>query len=229
MYTELGGVVGTPDYMSPEQADCNERNIDTRTDVYSLGVIRYELLMGVLPFSSQDLAADGMQPMFKKLRADELTLPSSKLKSLGQSSKESAAKRKEERQTLRRRMRGDLDWITVKALEKDRNRRYGSPFELAADIHRYLENEPVLAGPPSTTYRAGKIIQRHHFGVGVAAATAILLQVVVKIPLIAFEDEPNHFHRILDAALDGPANETRHTSEAMILHTPPCCASASTP
>ena len=143
MYTELGGVVGTPDYMSPEQADCNERNIDTRTDVYSLGVIRYELLMGVLPFSSQDLAADGMQPMFKKLRADELTLPSSKLKSLGQSSKESAAKRKEERQTLRRRMRGDLDWITVKALEKDRNRRYGSPFELAADIHRYLQNEPV--------------------------------------------------------------------------------------
>jgi non-specific serine/threonine protein kinase/serine/threonine-protein kinase len=217
MYTELGGVVGTPDYMSPEQPDCNERNIDTRIDVYSLGVILYELLVGVLPCSSQDLAADGMQPVLKKLRADEPTLPSSKLKSLGQSSKESAAKRKEEPQTLRRRMRGELDWITVKALEKDRNRRYGSPFELAADIHRYLQNEPVLAGPPSTTYRAGKFIQRHHFGVGVAAATAILLQVVVEIPLMAFEDEPSHFHRIFDAALDGPANETRHLSAAMIL------------
>jgi eukaryotic-like serine/threonine-protein kinase len=174
VYTEVGGIVGTPDYMSPEQADSSERNIDTRTDVYSLGVILYELLVGALPYSSRSGGA-GTPSMLEKIRGEEPTLPSSKLKAMGESSHDSAAKRGEEPHALRRHLRGELDWISMKALEKERSRRYGSPSELSADIQRYLNNEPVLAGPPSTTYRAGKFIRRHRFGVGVAAAAVILL------------------------------------------------------
>ena len=173
LYTEVGGVVGTPDYMSPEQADSSERNIDTRTDVYSLGVILYELLVGVLPFSSRQSGAT--PAMLEKIRSEEPTLPSSRIKALGESSHDSAQKRQEEPQALRRHLRGELDWITIKALEKERSRRYGSPSELAADIQRYLNNEPVLAGPPSASYRAGKFVRRHRFGVAVAAAALLLL------------------------------------------------------
>src|ERR1700736_3644434 len=175
MFTEVGGVVGTPDYMSPEQADRNERNIDTRTDVYSLGVILYELLVGALPFGSRELREAGMEAMLQKIRQQEPLRPSTKIRSLGESSKDSAVKRREEPETLVRHLRGELDWITMKALEKDRTRRYGSPSELAADIQRHLHDQPVLAGPPSASYRASKFIRRHRFGVGVAVAAVALL------------------------------------------------------
>jgi non-specific serine/threonine protein kinase/serine/threonine-protein kinase len=175
IFTEAGTMLGTPDYMSPEQADRDERNIDTRTDVYSLGVILYELLVGELPIASQELRAAGLEAMLRKICQQEPLRPSTKLKSLGPSAKDSAERRQEEPDSLERRLRGELDWITIKALEKDRSRRYGSASDLAADIQRYLQDQPVSAGPPSTGYRARKFIYRHRFGVAVAAAAAVLL------------------------------------------------------
>jgi eukaryotic-like serine/threonine-protein kinase len=175
MFTEVGALVGTPDYMSPEQADRNERNIDTRTDVYSLGVILYELLVGVLPFGSEQLREAGMEAMLQKICHEEPPCPSTRVRSLGESSKDLAANRQEGSQSLERHLRGELDWITMKALEKDRTRRYGSPAELAADLQRYLRDQPVLAGPPSASYRASKFVRRHRFGVSVALAALLLL------------------------------------------------------
>jgi eukaryotic-like serine/threonine-protein kinase len=183
MFTEVGAMVGTPAYMSPEQADRNERSIDTRTDVYSLGVIFYELLVGMLPFVSQGMDESGRQAMLQKIREAVPTRPSTRIKSLGASSQECAIRRGEEPQTLYRHLRGELDWIALKALEKERSRRYNSPSEFAADIERYLQDRPVLAGPPTTTYRTGKFIRRHRFGVG-AAATGVVLLIAFSISML---------------------------------------------
>jgi eukaryotic-like serine/threonine-protein kinase len=175
LFTEAGAMLGTPDYMSPEQADRNERNIDTRTDVYSLGVILYELLVGELPIGSRELRAAGIEAMLRKVCEQEPPRPSTKLKSLGPSAKNSAERRREEPESLERRLRGDLDWITIKALEKDRSKRYGSVSDLAADLERHLADQPVSAGPPSVMYRAGKFVRRHRVGVTASVTLVVLL------------------------------------------------------
>jgi eukaryotic-like serine/threonine-protein kinase len=175
LFTEAGAMLGTPDYMSPEQADRNERNIDTRTDVYSLGVILYELLVGELPIGSRELRAAGIEAMLQKICEQEPLRPSTKIRTLGPSAKDSAERRREAPDSLERHLRGDLDWITIKALEKDRLRRYGSASDLAADLLRFLQDQPVLAGPPTAVYRARKFMRRHRFGVTVALAAVILL------------------------------------------------------
>ena len=153
LYTELGTLVGTPEYMSPEQAEMGGLDVDTRTDVYALGVILYELLAGALPFESKALRAQTLDEIRRTIREVDPPRPSTHVASL----------------------LGDLDWITMKALEKDRTRRYGSASDLAADLQRYLNNEPVLASPPSTVYRVGKFVRRHRAGVGVAVAAGVLI------------------------------------------------------
>jgi non-specific serine/threonine protein kinase/serine/threonine-protein kinase len=172
MFTHLGSIVGTPEYMSPEQAGSVGEDIDTRTDVYSLGVVLYELLVGALPLDFHNLRFD---EVLHKVRDEDASKPSTKLRTLGEQSTTAARNRSTEPRTLARLLRGDLDAITLKALEKERARRYGSPSDLAADIKRHLRNEAVVAHPPGLVYRTGKYIRRHWVGVAVGAAAALLL------------------------------------------------------
>ncbi len=175
LFTELGAMIGTPEYMSPEQADLTGQDVDTRTDVYSLGVLLYQLLTGELPFTSNDLRSSSYEELRRKLKDVEPPRPSAKLNSLGKGAVKSAGNRRTDPLALRHQLEGDLDAITMKALEKDRARRYGTASEFAADVGRHLRNEPVVARPPSTAYRVGKYIKRHRFGVGVASGLIALL------------------------------------------------------
>ncbi len=171
--TGLGALLGTPDYMSPEQANPIHSDIDTRTDVYSLGVILYEMLTGCLPFAQKQKMP--LEEKLRQLRELEPPTPSGRVAKDTQTQTTSAGNRGTTPKQLVSQLRGDLDWITMKALEKDRNRRYGAPSELAADIGRYLSNEPILARPASTGYRARKYLRRHRVGVAVAAGMVMLL------------------------------------------------------
>jgi WD40 repeat protein len=175
VFTELGQLIGTPEYMSPEQAEMTGLDIDTRTDVYSLGVLLYELLSGALPFDPRELRKAGYDEIRRRIREDDPAKPSTRISSLGEEATTAASNRGTAPTSLVRRLRGDLDWISMRALEKDRTRRYGSPQELAADIAKHLQNEPVLAGPPSAVYRAKKFVRRHRLGVAAASVVSLAL------------------------------------------------------
>ncbi len=159
IFTELGQLIGTPEYMSPEQAEMTGMDIDTRTDVYSLGVLLYELLVGAQPFDPKELRRAGFNEIIRKIREDDPPTPSTRLESLGEASTTAAKNRRVELPNLMRQLRGDLDWITLKAMEKDRTRRYSTPNDLAADLARHLKHEPVIARPASTAYRMGKFVK----------------------------------------------------------------------
>lgn len=179
LFTELGQWIGTPEYMSPEQAELTSLDVDTRTDVYSLGVVLYELLAGAQPFDSDELRKGGFDEMRRRIREAEPPRPSTRVSSLGNRSQVAAEHRRTDSQALARTLRGDLDWIVMRALEKDRTRRYASPSDLAADLGRYLRNEPVEASPPRALYRLSKFARRHR--AGVAAGTVILLALVAGV------------------------------------------------
>ena len=176
LYTAEGQFVGTPEYMSPEQTGFGGQDIDTRTDVYSLGVLLYELLVGVLPHGPTYLKGRSVSEIQRIICEEEPPKPSTRLSRAGLESARQADQRRASVHALRRQLRGELDWITMRALEKDRTRRYGSAADLAADIERYLKHEPVGVGPPSKLYQVRKFMRRHR-GL-VASLTAVFVVMV---------------------------------------------------
>jgi len=172
IFTQQGLMIGTPEYMSPEQADQSAIDIDTRTDVYALGAVLYELLTGQPAFDSTSLRSAGFDEMRRVIREVDPPRPSTRLSSAGEvlSAAENRRSRVHGLSTLLRR---DLDWVVMKCLEKDRTRRYDTPSELANELERYLADEPVFAGPPSVSYKVSKFVKRHRAGVAAAGVLAV--------------------------------------------------------
>ena len=178
LFTAYGQFIGTPAYMSPEQAEMSGLDIDTRSDVYSLGALLYELLTGTTPFDSQSLRRAAYVEIQRMLKEVEPPRPSTCLTTLGAAVGEIAKHRQTDPGALARLIRGDLDWIVMKALEKDRTRRYGSASDLAADIARHFGHEPVMARPPSRSYRLRKFVIKHRGPVAAAAAVGTTIVVL---------------------------------------------------
>ena len=174
IFTEFQQLIGTPEYMSPEQAE-GSLDIDTRTDVYALGVLLYELLTGVTPFDPRALRSGGYAEIQRILRDVEPPRPSTRVSQLAATPSEIARARRADSHTLVGVLRGELDWIVMKALEKDRARRYETANGLAMDVRRYLSGEPVLAAPPSTAYRLQKFVWKHRVWGATAAAFVLVL------------------------------------------------------
>ena len=179
LLTRRGAWIGTPAYMSPEAAQGTTLEADSRTDIYALGVLLYELLCGTLPFDADRLLRATEEELRRILREEEPPPPSQRLGALGSGAGEVAAGRGTDAASLRRRLQGDLDWIVMRAMEKDRDRRYASASELAGDVLRHLSDQPVSAGPPGAAYRLGKLVRRHKLAV--AAAAAVVLTLVLGI------------------------------------------------
>jgi serine/threonine protein kinase/tetratricopeptide (TPR) repeat protein len=193
VYTGFRQLIGTPAYMSPEQAQMSGTDIDTRSDIYSLGVLLYELLTGATPFDKRTLLGAGFDEMCKMVREVEPPTPSTSVAAMAEArrrngaahpgdaapaqrdSAEIARRRATDPRALRSELHGDLDWVTMKCLEKDRARRYETANALAADVQHYLNGEPVLAAPPSATYRLMKFARRHRSGVLTATLVALAL------------------------------------------------------
>ena len=184
LFTAFEQFIGTPAYMSPEQAVVTNVDVDTRSDIYSLGVLLYELLTGKTPFDPQELLAIGLDEMRRTISEREPPRPSTRLSTLsGQELSTTAQRRGLEAPKLVSELRGDLDWIIMKALEKDRSRRYETANGLAADVRRHLQNEPVVACPPSNLYRLQKVVRRNQLAFAAAAAViiALLAGVIVSV------------------------------------------------
>src|SRR5262249_45165695 len=184
VYTQLHQFIGTPAYMSPEQAEMSGLDIDTRSDIYSLGVLLYELLAGSTPFDAKELMSQGIDAMRKAIREREPVRPSTRFATLeGEDLTATAKRRSTDKYKLIHQLKGDLDWIVMKCLEKDRTRRYETANGLAADLNRHLNDERVVARPPSTAYRFQKAFRRNKlaFTAGSAIAAALVLGIAASV------------------------------------------------
>jgi tetratricopeptide (TPR) repeat protein len=181
MFTEFGAVVGTLEYMSPEQAKLNALDIDTRSDIYALGVLLYELLTGTIPFEKQRLQQAAFDEILRIIREEEPPRPSTRVSTLGQAAATVSAQRRSDPRKLSQLFRGELDWIVMKCLEKDRNRRYETANGLARDIERYLTDEPVQACPPSAWYRFRKFARRNKTRLAIAALVLFFVVVLAAV------------------------------------------------
>jgi serine/threonine protein kinase/WD40 repeat protein len=216
LFTAFEQFIGTPAYMSPEQADLTSLDIDTRSDIYSLGVLLYELLTGRTPFDQKELLASGLDAMRQTIRDREPPRPSTRLSNMHQGELTTTSKRRQtEPVKLIHLVRGDLDWIVMKCLEKDRARRYETANALVFEIQRHLNNEPVLAQPPSRLYRIRKMVQRNKgaFAAGVGIAAALLAGLVVSVGLLVMESKAHR--RALEA--EQTAEAARRT-ESVLRH-----------
>jgi len=223
LFTAVEQFVGTPAYMSPEQADISGLDVDTRSDIYSLGVLLYELLTGRTPFDTTVLMQSGLDEMRRTLREKDPQLPSTMITSLQRTELTlTAGQRRTEPPKLISQIKGDLDWIVMKALEKDRNRRYDTANGLALDIQRYIESEPVLARPPSRRYRFKKLVLRNKivFAASGAVALALLIGLGVSTWLF-FREREARFHerdaRQREAQLRAEAEDRAKITQAVMF------------
>lgn len=180
MYTEIGQMIGTLEYMSPEQAELSALDVDTRADIYSLGVILYELCTGSTPISSERIRSAGILGAIRLIKEDEPMRPSTRLSQTHSSLRNASNSRREDPRRLVAQLRGEVDWIILKTLEKDRTRRYDSAIGLGNDIRRFLNNEPVQARPASTAYLIKKLVHRHRaIAIGVLCCFSVLILGVI--------------------------------------------------
>jgi serine/threonine protein kinase/tetratricopeptide (TPR) repeat protein len=215
LFTAYGQMIGTPAYMSPEQAEMGEVDVDTRSDIYSLGVLLYELLTGTTPIEATRLRTAGFSEIQRLIREQSPPRPSSRLSTLGAAATILAGNRGTDPGRLARFLAGDLDWIMMKALEKDRTRRYATAGDFAADVERFLRREAVVARPPSTMYRLATFARRHR--VAVMAATAVMLALVAGTAVATWQAVAAHrAKRDAQAAAkaEGAAKRTAQAKEA---------------
>jgi serine/threonine protein kinase/tetratricopeptide (TPR) repeat protein len=218
LFTAFNQFIGTPAYMSPEQAELSGLDIDTRSDIYSLGVLLYELLTGKTPFDTKDLLAAGLDEMRRTIREKEPARPSTKLSTMAEGELTTMARHRQcEAPKLIALLRGDLDWIVMRALEKDRARRYETANGLAMDVQRYLADEPVIARPPSRVYQARKLLRRHRLAFAAAGAVVTALVIGLGLSTWLFFKERSALGRATKAEAKSQADAAKSEQVADFL------------